>query len=319
MSVQLGAVGLGSVPPPGRTDAFEIIDRRFATYVLANATIEELGTGFRWLEGPVWFGDANCLLFQDLPRNRTMRWSEETGVSVYRYPSDYANGQTRDRQGRLIACSHRGRCLYRTELDGQVTTLVSHHDGKRLNSPNDVVVKSDGSIWFSDPVYGISNDYEGGRQASEQPPGLYRYDPANGEIVLVAGDFDGPNGLAFSPDEGRLYVSETGDQTEEHPRQYIRMFELSADGTRLSGGDIFHKIEPGYCDGLRVDEDGNLWSSAGDGVHCIDPHGHLLGKVLLPYRVSNVVFGGAMKNRLFMLASHTLLAVFLNRRGVQWP
>src|SRR5262249_8514617 len=145
-------------------DAFEIKGRRFATYILPNAPVEELATGFRWLEGPVWFGDANCLLFQDLPRNRTMRWSEETGVSVYRYPTDYANGQTRDRQGRLVACSHRARCLYRTELDGAVTTLVSHHDGKRLNSPNDVVVKSDGSIWFTDPVYGISTDYEGGRQ-----------------------------------------------------------------------------------------------------------------------------------------------------------
>ena len=145
-------------------DAFEIKDRRFATYILANAPVEELATGFRWLEGPVWFGDANCLLFQDLPQNRTMRWSEETGVSVYRYPTDYANGQTRDRQGRLVACSHRARCLYRTELDGLVTTLVSHHNGKRLNSPNDVVVKSDGSIWFTDPVYGISNDYEGGRR-----------------------------------------------------------------------------------------------------------------------------------------------------------
>jgi gluconolactonase len=300
-------------------DAFEIKDRRFAAYVLANASVEELATGFRWLEGPAWFGDVNCLLFQDLPRNRTMRWSEETGVSVHRYPSDYANGQTRDRQGRLIACSHGARCLYRTELDGKITTLVSHRDGKRLNSPNDVVVKSDGSIWFTDPVYGISNDYEGRRGVSEQPPGLYRYDPGSGEIALAAGDFDGPNGLAFSPDERRLYVSETGDQGEEHPRQYIRLFELSPDGKELSGGDIFYKIEPGYCDGLRVDEDGNLWSSAGDGVHCIDPRAHLLGKILMPYRVSNLTFGGLMKNRLFILASHTLYAVFLNRRGVQWP
>jgi gluconolactonase len=307
------------MPAGGTIDAFEIKDRRFATYILANASVEELATGFRWLEGPVWFGDANCLLFQDLPRNRTMRWSEETGVSVYRYPTDYANGQTRDRQGRLIACSHRARCLHRTELDGAVTTLVSHHAGKRLNSPNDVVAKSDGTIWFTDPVYGISNDYEGGRQVCEQPPGLYRYAPDSGELVLVAGDFDGPNGLAFSPDERRLYVSETGDQATENPRQYIRMFELAPDGTRLSGGEIFYKIEPGYCDGLRVDEDGNLWSSAGDGVHCIDPGGHLLGKVLLPYRVSNLAFGGLVKNRLFILASHTLYAVFLNRRGAQWP
>ena len=300
-------------------EGFAIEDRRFAHYILPNAPLEELASGFRWIEGPVWFGDANCLLFQDLPRNRTMRWSEEGGISVYRHPSDYANGQTRDRQGRLIACSHRGRCLYRTEYDGRVTTLVTHHAGKRLNAPNDVVVKSDGTIWFTDPLYGISNDYEGGRQVSEQPPGLYRCDPEKDEIRLMADDFDGPNGLAFSPDERRLYVAETGDQTREDPRQYIRVFDVSPDGQRLSGGDVFHKVEPGYCDGLRIDEDGNLWSSAGDGVHCIDPDGKRLGKVLVPYTVSNITFGGYWKNRLFIGGSHTLYAIFLNRRGAGWP
>jgi gluconolactonase len=300
-------------------EGFAISDRRFAHYVLPNASLEELATGFRWIEGPVWIGDANCLLFQDLPRNRTMRWSEEEGVSVFRSPSNYANGQTRDRQGRLIACSHRGRCLYRTEYDGQATTLVTHHNGKRLNAPNDVVVKSDGTIWFTDPLYGIANDYEGGRQVSEQPPGLYRYDAERDEIRLMADDFDGPNGLAFSPDERRLYVAETGDQTRENPRQYIRVFDVSPDGQLLSGGDVFHKVEPGYCDGLRIDEDGNLWSSAGDGVHCIAPDGKLLGKVLVPCTVANVTFGGLWKNRLFIAASHTLYAIFLNRRGAQWP
>lgn len=300
-------------------DGFEIRDRRFARYILANAPLEELATGFRWIEGPVWMGDADCLLFQDLPRNRTMRWIEDVGVSVYRAPSGYANGQTRDRQGRLIACSHQGRCLYRTEPDGTVTTLVTHHDGKRLNAPNDVVVKSDGTIWFSDPLYGISNDYEGGRQVSEQPPGLYRLDPDTGEIRLMAGDFDGPNGLAFSPDERRLYVAETGDQTTDDPRQYIRVFDVSPDGKRLSGGDVFHKVEPGNADGFRIDEHGNLWSSAGDGVHCIDPTGKLLGKVLVPHTVANVAFGGLRKNRLFIAASHTLYAIFLNCRGVQAP
>jgi gluconolactonase len=298
---------------------FEVRDRRFARYILGNAPLEELASGFRWLEGPVWMGDANSLLFQDLPRNRTMRWTEEGGVSLYRAPSDFANGQTRDRQGRLIACSHHGRCLYRTELDGQLTRLVAQHDGKRLNAPNDVVVKSDGTIWFTDPLYGIQNDYEGGRQASEQPPALYRYDPARDDIRVMAGDFDGPNGLAFSPDERRLYVAETGDQTQETPRQYIRAFDVSPDGTRLSGGEVFHKVEPGYCDGLRVDEDGNLWSSAADGVHCIGPQGELLGKILVPHLVSNLTFGGLAKNRLFICGSHTLYAIFLNRRGMQWP
>lgn len=299
-------------------DGFEIHDERFKHYVLANAPLEELGSGFRWIEGPVWMGDADCLLFQDLPRNRTMRWIEGAGFSVYRAPSNYANGQTRDREGRLIACSHRGRCLTRTEYDGTVTTLVERHAGKRLNAPNDVVVKSDGTIWFSDPVYGISNDYEGGRQTSEQPPALYRFDPRTGEIVVMAGDFDGPNGLAFSPDERRLYVAETGDQSKPDPRQYIRVFDVAPDGA-LSGGDIFHKIEPGYCDGMRVDEDGNVWSSAADGVHCISPEGKLMGKILVPHPVSNITFGGPTKNRLFIGGSHTLYSIFLDRRGVQTP
>jgi gluconolactonase len=300
-------------------DGVEIRYPPFERYILANATLETLASGFRWIEGPVWMGDANCLLFQDLPNDRTMRWTEGLGVSVYRSPSNYANGQTRDRQGRLIACSHRGRCLYRTEYDGQITTLVDRHNGKRLNAPNDVVVKSDGSIWFTDPLYGISNDYEGGRQASEQPPAVYRFDPERGDIRIVADDFDGPNGLAFSPDESRLFVAETGDQTGDRPRQYIRVFDVGTDQSSLSGGDIFHKVEPGYCDGMRVDEDGNIWSSAADGVHCINRNGELLGKIFVPYRVSNLTFGGAAKNRLFIGGSNTLYSIFLNCRGVQTP
>jgi gluconolactonase len=300
-------------------DGIEIRNPRFARYVLGNATLETLASGFRWIEGPVWMGDADCLLFQDLPNDRTMRWTEGVGVSVYRSPSNYANGQTRDRQGRLIACSHRGRCLYRTEYDGRVTTLVDRHGGKRLNSPNDVVVKSDGSIWFTDPLYGISTDYEGGRQVSEQPPAVYRFDPERGDIRIVADDFDGPNGIAFSPDERRLYVAETGDQAADRPRQYIRVFEVGADRSTLSGGDIFHKIEPGYCDGMRIDEDGNIWSSAADGVHCINADGKLIGKIFVPCRVSNLTFGGAAKNRLFICGSNTLYSIFLNCRGVQAP
>ncbi len=300
-------------------EGVEISGQRFANLVLRNAALELLATGFRWTEGPVWMGDSDCLLFQDIPRNRTMRWSEDIGVTVFRAPSDYANGQTRDRQGRLISCSHRGRCLYRTEYDGQVTALVTHHGGKRLNSPNDVAVKSDGSIWFSDPLYGISNDYEGGRQLSEQGPALYRFNPETGEIRQMADDFDGPNGLAFSPDERRLYVSETGDQTNTDPRQYIRAFEVSPDGKRLSDLGIFHKIAPGYSDGMKVDEHGNVWSSAGDGVHCIDPGGKLLGKVFVPHAISNLTFGGIWKNRLFMTAGQNLYAIFLNCRGAQWP
>ncbi|MCW8307801.1 SMP-30/gluconolactonase/LRE family protein [Acidiphilium sp. PA] len=298
---------------------FEVIDPRFGRYVLSNAGLEVLAGGFRWIEGLVWMGDADCLLFQDLPRNRTMRWSEDHGVSVYRAPSDYANGQTRDRQGRLIACSHHGRCLYRTEHDGRVVRLVGHHAGRRLNAPNDVVVKSDGTIWFTDPLYGLLTDYEGGRQSSEQPPAVYRFDPDRGEIGVVADDFEGPNGLAFSLDERLLYVSETGDQTKPEPRQFIRVFEVGGDGRTLRGGGVFHKVTPGYADGFRIDEDGNVWTSAADGVHCIGPDGVLLGKVLIPHRVSNVTFGGLHKNRLFIGGSQVLYAVFLNTRGVQVP
>jgi gluconolactonase len=188
-----------------------------------------------------------------------------------------------------------------------------------LNSPNDVVVKSDGSIWFTDPLYGISNDYEGGRQGSEQPPAVYRLEPETGDIRIVADDFDGSNGLAFSPDETRLYIAETGNQTEQSPRQYIRVFNVGPDGATLSGGDIFHKIEVGYCDGMRVDEYGNIWSSAADGVHCISADGELLGRIFVPHRVSNVTFGGPAKNRLFIGGSTTLYAIFLNCRGVQVP
>ena len=298
--------------------AFDIRDPRFAHFVLDNARLEVLGEGFAWLEGPVWMGDAGCLLFQDLPRDRTLRWIEDAGISVYRQPSGFANGQTRDRQGRLIACSHRDRCLYRTEVDGQVTRLVDSHRGRRLNSPNDVVVKSDGTIWFTDPVYGIQDDYEGGRQQSEQPPALYRFDPVTGDLTIAADDFDGPNGLAFSPDERRLYVSETGDQTGENPRQYIRVFDVGAGGT-LHGGEVFHKVDPGYADGMKVDEDGNVWSSAADGVHCLSSDGRLLGKILVPHRVSNLTFGGRANSRLFIAGSHTLYAIYLNRRGAGWP
>jgi gluconolactonase len=307
-----------SALPAPHTDLVEIYDPRFGHYVLDNACLETLAGGFRWIEGLVWMGDANCLLFQDLPRNRTMRWIEGAGVSVYRAPSAFANGQARDREGRLITCSHLDRCLYRTELDGSVTRLVDRHDDKRLNAPNDVTVRSDGTIWFTDPLYGIQNDYEGWRQVSEQPPALYRFDPVSGAITVTAADFDGPNGLVFSPDEKLLYVSETGDQTGDDPKQYIRIFKVAENGG-LSGGSIFHKIAPGYADGLAMDTDGNIWSGAGDGVHCLAPDGTLLGKILVPYRVSNLTFGGVARNRLFIGGSHTLYTIFLNRRGAGWP
>jgi gluconolactonase len=296
----------------------EIHDDRFRSMVLPNASLETLVEGCRWLEGPVWFADHDCLYVSDIPNDRILRWSEHGGVSVFRQPSGFANGHARDRQGRLLGCSHRDRCITRTELDGAVTVLASHYRGKRLNSPNDIVCKSDGTIWFSDPLYGISTDYEGGKQDSELPPALYRLDPSKGELAVVADDFDGPNGLAFSPDERFLYVTETGRQFDREPRRLIRRFSVQEDG-RLSGGECFHVIAPGAADGVRVDEQGNLWSSAADGVHCISPEGKLLGKVLTPSLVSNLAFGGRNRSRLFICASQRLLAIYTNARGCVRP
>lgn len=300
-------------------DGIEIIDSRFNAFVLPNAPLEELGAGFRWLEGPVWFADLDCLLVSDLPNNRIMRWTESGGISVFRQPSDYANGHTRDREGRLIGCSHLGRCIQRTELDGRITVLVDRYQGKRLNSPNDVVVKSDGTIWFSDPFYGIVTDYEGGKREAELPPNLYRFDPRDGTLSVVADDFQSPNGVCFSPDERRLYVSESGIPFATDPVQHLRVFDVSADGAHLSNARVFYKVEPGFTDGLRCDEDGNVWSSAGDGVHCIDPAGALLGKIRVPFAVSNLTFGGRHRSRLFICGSHTLYAIYVNRRGAERP
>ncbi len=294
---------------------FEVIEPEFAAYVMGNAPVKQLATGFDWVEGPVWFGDADCLLFSDIPKNRIMRWNEETGVSTFRAPSNYANGHTRDREGRLISCEHGARRVTRTELDGSITVIADRYDGKRLNSPNDVVVKSDGTIWFSDPHYGIKTNYEGYKAEQELPTTVYRVDPATGEIEALLTDFAGPNGLAFSPDEARLYVSDTGAMFDESAKRHIRVFDIGADGV-LSGGEVFHVIDPGASDGFRVDTDGNIWSSAADGVHCINPSGALIGKILVPELVSNVCFGGKAKHRLFMTATTSIYVISLNREGV---
>ncbi len=296
----------------------EIHDERFRSMALANVSLETLGEGYRWLEGPVWFADHDCLYVSDIPNNRVLRWSESGGVTVFRRPSGFANGHARDRQGRLLGCSHHDRCVTRTELDGTVTVLADRYRGKRLNSPNDIVCRSDGTIWFSDPLYGINTDYEGGKQASELPPTLYRLDPATGDLTVAADDFEGPNGLAFSPDERFLYVAESGGQFDRDPRQFIRRFSVDEKG-RLCGGDRFHKITPGFADGMRVDEQGNVWSSAADGVHCISPDGALLGKIRTPSLVSNLAFGGRNRSRLFICASHRLMAIYTNVRGCVRP
>ncbi|WP_267427956.1 SMP-30/gluconolactonase/LRE family protein [Methylobacterium sp. GC_Met_2] len=295
-------------------DGFEFTQPRFKAYVLPNAPLEKLADGFRWTEGPVFFGDRDELLFSDLPNNRVMRWADSAGLSVYRDAGDFENGHARDRQGRLLSCSHRARRIHRTELDGSITGLVERYQGRRLNSPNDVVCKSDGTIWFSDPPYGIQTDYEGGKQEAELPAAVYRFDPRDGSLRVVADDFQGPNGLCFSPDERRLYIVETGLQFAPDPVQHVRAFDVAEDGS-LSGGDVLFKIAPGNADGIRCDEHGNIWSSAGDGVHCIDPGGALVGKILVPATVANLAFGGRNNSRLFLCASQAIYAIYVNVRG----
>lgn len=301
--------------------AVEVVDKSFAKYRIGNANVERLATGLRWAEGPVYFRDGGYLVWSDIPNNRLMRWTEETGaVSVFRPVSNYTNGNTRDRQGRLISCEHGARRVTRTEYDGTITVLMDRFEGKRLNAPNDAVVHTDGGIWFTDPGYGILGDYEGGKAEFELPTNVYRLDPSTGRATVVAGDFRRPNGLCFSPDQTKLYIADTG---EDGPKQ-IRVFDV-AEGTRLTNGRVFADMGAGAADGMRTDVDGNLWASAGwagegyDGVHVFNPQGMLIGRIHLPEICSNVCFGGPRKNRLFMTGSTSLYAVYVNTRGAQDP
>ena len=295
-------------------DGYFIADPKFRHLILPNAQLELLGDGFRWIEGPVWFADHQLLLFSDIPNNRVLRWVEGN-VSVFREPADFSNGHARDAEGRLISCSHHARCITRTELDGRITVLADRYEGKRLNSPNDVVVKRDGTIWFTDPPYGINTDYEGGKQRQELPANVYRLDPESSELTAVARDFTGPNGLCFSADESRLYITESGAQFDAEPVQHIRVFQLGEDKKSLSGGEVFYKVAPGFADGIRCDVEQNIWSSAGDGVHCISPEGKLLGKILVGGTVSNLTFGGRDNSRLFICAGTKLFSIYTNTRG----
>ncbi len=297
----------------------EVIDPVFGTYFLGNAPVKQLATGFDWVEGPVWFGDGGYLLFSDIPNNRIMRWTPGEGISIYREPSNYSNGHTRDRQGRLVSCEHGERRVSRTEHDGSISVVADSYDGKRLNSPNDVIVKSDGSIWFTDPHYGIMTDYEGYRSEQELPCNVYRVDPDIGKIDAVVTDMACPNGLAFSQDETILYVADTGRMHDPDADRHIRVYNVSSDGKSVSGGQKFYTIDPGCSDGFRLDTDGNIWSSAADGVHCISPEGKLLGKILVPELVSNLCFGGRAKHELYITATTSIYRVTLNRSGVQHP
>lgn len=298
-------------------DGITVVDEKFLSYVLPNAPLEKLGDGYRWLEGPVWFSDLDCLLVSDIPNNCILRWTENSGVSTFRAPSNFANGHTRDRQGRLIGCSHRGRCITRTEYDGSETILVSHYQGKRLNSPNDIIVKSDDTIWFTDPIFGINTDYEGGKQTSEVPPAVYRFDPRDQSLTCVVTDIPQPNGLCFSPDEKLLYVVSSPAQFTSEQIHSIRVYNV--ENNALQNGRFFHSVDHGHADGIRCDVDGNIWAAAGDGIHCIAPNGKLLGKILVPFACSNLAFGGRDYSRLFICASHTLYAIYTNTRGAARP
>ena len=296
----------------------ERIDSKFNDLTIGSAALEVLYDQCRWAEGPVWFGDANMLVWSDIPNNRMLRWVPDGGVSAFRTPSNYVNGNTRDREGRLISCSHGARAVLRTEIDGTVTTLVDRYQGKRLNSPNDVVVKSDGTIWFTDPPYGILSDYEGHKSDQEQAGCyVYRFDPADGSLTVVADDFAKPNGLAFSPDESLLYVSDTGrSHNPDWPAQ-IRKFTVNGD--RLTNPGVFSDIDSGLPDGFRLDTEGNIWTSAGPGVNVYNPAGALLGRIHTGQSTSNVTFGGPARNRLFITSSQYLMAIYVTATGLQYP
>ena len=294
-----------------------ILDQSFAKYRLNLAAVERLAHGFRWCEGPVWFGDGRYLLWSDIPNNRMMKWEEETGaVSVFRKPSNFANGNTRDRWGRLVTCEHGGRRVSRTEYDGTLSVVADRYDGKRLSSPNDVVVKSDGSIWFTDPPFGLLGYYEGYVGEQELPMNVYRVDPATGALTVVESEVNRPNGLCFSPDESTLYLVESGST----PRN-VYAYDVVDGGKRLTNRRKLIDVGAGTPDGMRCDVDGNLWMGWGmgsaelDGVAIFNPDGRKIGHIDLPERCANLCFGGTYRNRLFMAASQSLYALYVNTQG----
>jgi gluconolactonase len=298
---------------------YEILDPRFSNCLIGHARVERPWTGgARWLEGPAWFPAGRYFICSDIPNNRMLRFDECDGsVSVFRQPSNNSNGNTVDREYRLISCEHKARRVTRTEHDGSITVLASHYKGKRLNSPNDVVVKSDGSIWFTDPPYGILYDYEGGRAKQEiGSNNVYRIDPRSGDLTAVATDFDKPNGLAFSPDEKYLYVADTGASHKEGGNKHIRRIAVKSDGKSLGASKVFATCNAGLFDGFRLDTDGRIWTSAADGVHCYEPDGTLTGKILIPELVANVCFGGAMLNRLFICGTTSIYTCYLSVNGI---
>ena len=287
---------------------FEVLDDRFAG-CRGDSRIERLYDGCRWAEGPVYVPAGRYVVWSDIPNDRMLRWDEMTGnVGEFRQPAGHSNGNTLDREGRLVTCEHGNRRVSRTEHDGSISVLASHFDGKRLNSPNDVIVRSDGSIWFTDPAYGIDSDYEGHRAASEIGAcNVYRIDPATGDVAVVADDFDRPNGLAFSLDESQIYIADTR-------HNHIRVFDVNGAGP-LGAGEVFAECTAGHFDGFRLDDTGRLWAGVGDGVHCFDPDGTLIGKLHLPEDAANLTFGGLARNRLFITATTSLYSIRINVNG----
>ncbi|MBI4306615.1 MAG: SMP-30/gluconolactonase/LRE family protein [Chloroflexi bacterium] len=302
---------------PARYETFE---EEFGRLIKPDAELRKLATGFEWAEGPCWFSEGQHVVWSDIPNDRMLKWSAQDGMTVFRQPCNYTNGHTRDREGRLVSCEHGGRRVSRTEPDGRVITVVDNYKGKRLNSPNDVVVKSDDTIWFTDPPYGILSNREGHQAESELGKDyVFRFDPRSGELRIVADDFDKPNGIAFSPDEKVLYVADTGRSHRPDGPHHIRAFDVGRDG-KLSNSRVFADVEPGIADGFRTDIQGNVWTSAGDGIHVYSAAGVKLGKIHVPERaVSNCTFGGPNRTTLFITATTSLYSIEVSARGAQMP
>ncbi len=304
MSMEMGKFVQKSEPK------FEIFESNFKLMINDNSQLMTIYSGAEWSEGPVFIKNRNMVVWSDIPNDRMLSWTPNAGVEIFRAPSGYSNGNFLDLQGQLLTCEHGNRRISRTNKNGEIVTIVDNFNGKKLNSPNDLVVKSDGSIWFTDPPYGILSDKEGHKSESELEGNfVFRYDPIVDKLTLISDDFDKPNGIAFSPDEKLLYIADSGD-----PKN-IRVFNVSEDGVSINKGRVFAEISPGVPDGFRIDTDGNVFTSASDGIQVFTPSGVMLGKILVPERTANCAFGGKNRETLFITASTSLYSIVMNAKG----